>query len=153
MICVAHFAADTTRGLGRPTSQPFPLTWCNRCSAATITLQWTDLHCAHPRLNLQQNAGASCGSWFCRYAVIARACGAKGIRDDDCTWDLEQSSTQVPRLAYKPSQARCTLPPSRVADLITQLVLWGASNSQRQVMPSSGAALALYFASCRIDDS
>ena len=32
---------------------------------------------------------------FARYAIIARAAGAKGVRDDDYTWDLEHSSTQV----------------------------------------------------------
>jgi hypothetical protein len=29
------------------------------------------------------------------YAIISRASGVSGVRDDDCTWDLEQSSTQV----------------------------------------------------------
>jgi hypothetical protein len=52
---------------------------------------------------------------------------------------------------YRALQARSRLTPSRVAYLVTQLILWGASNSQRQVAPSSDAAL--YFASCRIDDS
>lgn len=42
------------------------------------------------------------------YAIIARAGGAKNVRDDDFAWDLRQSSTE--------------------------LILWGASNSQRQDM-------------------
>lgn len=32
---------------------------------------------------------------FVRYAIIARASGVKSVRDDDCTWDLQQSSTEV----------------------------------------------------------
>jgi hypothetical protein len=68
---------------------------------------------------------------FCRYAIIARASGVKGVRDDDCTWDLQQSSTQVGPCPH--------IPPPSASHPSLQLILWGASNSQRQVQRSNRA--------------